>query len=58
MKILFQLASFAGLALVVVPVLAYVFGSMDKGTMSGLMLAGTILWFGSVPLWMGRAGNE
>lgn len=58
MKVLLQVVSAAGLLLVVAPVLAYVFGSMDKATMSMLMLVGTLAWFGSVPFWMGRRSDR
>ena len=54
MRKLLPVISLIGLILVFGPVLAYLFGSLDKGTMSTIMLAGTVVWFVSVPLWMGR----
>ena len=54
MKTLLPLVSILGLVLVLVPVVAYVLGFLDKPRMSDLMLLGTILWFASVPWWMGR----
>ena len=54
MKKLFALLSLAGLALIIVPAFLYLGGSLDKPTMKMLMLAGTIAWFVTVPLWMGR----
>ena len=56
MRKLLVVISFAGLGLVIVPVLAYVTGSMSKEAMSNLILAGTLVWFASVPFWMGRDG--
>lgn len=54
MRKLLPIISFVGLALVLGPVLAYLAGSLDKSTMSAIMLAGTVVWFASVPFWMGR----
>ncbi len=54
MKTLMPLVSYVGLALVFIPAVAYLLGSVDKSAMTNLMLAGTIVWFGSVPFWMGR----
>lgn len=48
------IVSFLGLALVIVPPLAYLFDTIDKGAMTSLMLLGTIVWFVSAPLWMGK----
>ena len=52
MKRVLPLISFAGLALVVVPVVAYVMGSLQKPAMFDLLLIGTVLWFATVPWWM------
>ena len=49
-----QIVSFIGLALAFVPSLAYLAGSMEKGAMVNVMLAGTIVWFVTVPFWMDR----
>ena len=54
MKTLLPIVSYLGLALVIVPPLAYLAGAMDKSIMSSVMLAGTIVWFASVPFWMNR----
>ena len=53
-----QIVSFIGLALTFVPALVYLAGSMEKGTMTNVMLVGTIVWFGSVPFWMDRKTSE
>jgi hypothetical protein len=59
MKTLLPIASYIGLGLVIGAPLAYLAGSLDKGTMTTLMLIGTIIWFVTVPFWMGRnAGGE
>ena len=52
MKRILPLISFAGLALIVVPVVAYVTGSLQKPAMFDLLMIGTILWFATVPWWM------
>lgn len=54
MRKLIPIISFAGLALVIGPALLYVVGGIDKPTMKTVMLAGTVLWFVTVPFWMGR----
>ena len=58
MRILLPIVSYVGLALVFVPAVAYLAGSIEKGVMTSVMLAGTIVWFGSVPFWMGRGAPE
>ena len=52
---LLKYVSFFGLALIVGPVVAYLVGSIAKDAMSNIMLAGTVIWFASVPFWMGKA---
>ncbi len=54
MRILLPIISFIGLALVIGAPLVYLVGSLEKDLMKHLMLAGTILWFASVPFWMGK----
>ena len=55
MKKLLPAISFAGLALVIVPACLYLAGFTDKPLMKTLMLIGTVLWFVSAPLWIGKA---
>ena len=54
MKTLMPIVSWAGLALVMAPAVAYLAGSIEKSVMNASMLLGTIVWFGSVPFWMER----
>jgi hypothetical protein len=54
MKKLLPIISFVGLALVIIPACLYLAGSTDKSQLKNLMLVGTVLWFVSAPLWMGR----
>lgn len=54
MKKLLPAISSIGLALVIVPACLYVAGTMGKPEVKTLMLAGTLLWFLSAPLWMGK----
>ena len=54
MKTLLPIVSILGLLLVLGPVIAYALGFLGKPRMSDLMLLGTILWFASVPWWIGR----
>ena len=53
MKVMLQIVSLIGLALVFVPSLAYLAGVLDKTTMTTIMLIGTLVWFASAPFWMG-----
>ena len=58
MKTLTPIVSLLGLALVIGPPLGYLVGWFEewltKDKMTMLMLVGTIVWFVTVPLWMGR----
>ena len=54
MKTLLVAISFLGLAFVIGAPMAYLAGTTNKDTMMNLMLIGTLLWFASVPFWMGR----
>jgi hypothetical protein len=54
MKYLIPIVSALGLALIIVPACLYLVGTMDKPQIKTLMLIGTVLWFVSAPLWMGR----
>lgn len=54
MKTLLVAISFLGLALVIGAPMTYLAGTTNKDTMMNLMLIGTLLWFASVPFWMGR----
>lgn len=56
MKNWLPLVSTIGLALVLVPACLYLAGAVDKPQMRTLMLFGTVLWFASAPLWLGRRG--
>lgn len=58
MRKLVPIISFAGLVLVIAPAILYLVGSIDKPTMKTVMLAGTVLWFATVPLWMGRKNDR
>ena len=56
MKILAKLVSVIGLGLTVVPAYLVWSGSMTWDSHASLMLLGTVLWFGSAPLWMRKEG--
>jgi uncharacterized membrane protein len=58
MKILMPIVSFLGLVLVFVPAVAYLADTMDKNTMTTIMLIGTVIWFVSAPFWMGRNASK
>ncbi|TWU43342.1 hypothetical protein Q31b_23810 [Novipirellula aureliae] len=54
MNTIAKVISLIGLVVTVVPCLLYYFGRMDHETVKTVALVGTILWFLSTPLWMGR----
>ena len=54
MKKLLPAISATGLALIIVPACLYLAGFTDKPQMNTLMLVGTVLWFLSAPLWIGK----
>ena len=54
MKTALQITSYLALALIIVPPVLYLAAAMEKSTMSTVMIVGTVLWFATVPWWMGR----
>jgi hypothetical protein len=49
-----KIASLIALAVTLVPSLLYFMGLLDADPMKWITLAGTIAWFVTTPLWMGR----
>jgi len=49
-----KVISFVGLGLTVVPALLVFAGSIPWATHARLMMVGTVLWFATAPLWLGR----
>ena len=58
MDTLLKIASFLGLGLTVVPAFLLFAGTISWETHATLMLAGTILWFGTSPFWMREEVSE
>ncbi|MEZ4699226.1 MAG: hypothetical protein R2834_02760 [Rhodothermales bacterium] len=52
MKGIAKIVSAVGLGLTVVPAFLVFGGSMSIEQHTTLMLIGTVLWFGSAPIWM------
>lgn len=52
-----KIASLIFLSLVVVPCLLFFFGSISLAAVKTAALIGTVGWFATCPLWMGRALN-
>jgi hypothetical protein len=57
MKKWLQLLSWSALALVILPPMFYLAGQVEKGSMKFWMTVGTVVWFATVPWWMGRRRN-
>ncbi|EMI41886.1 hypothetical protein [Rhodopirellula sp. SWK7] len=49
-----KVASLIGLVFVTVPSVIYFAGGMGHSAVKTTALIGTIIWFASTPLWMGR----
>ena len=58
MQKLMPIVSIAGLALVILPAVAYLLGWLAKDAMITWMLVGTVVWFVTAPLWMGRQSGD
>lgn len=54
MKLIYKIISGIGLALTIVPSLLVFTGQMDFQTNKTLILVGTILWFVTAPLCIGK----
>lgn len=54
MKFILPLISFLALILIILPAILYLAGAMEKDQMKHFMLVGTVAWFATVPLWMGK----
>ncbi len=57
MKLLLKILSYLALIAIITPPVMYLSGQLSKSVMSNIMLAATILWFATVPFWMGRKGD-
>ena len=58
MKRVLQIASAFALAGTIVPSAIYLGGGIELPVVKGWMLASTILWFATVPFWMGRGPDD
>lgn len=54
MKTLLKIISFTGLALMFTAAILVFNNALDRKTYLVLALAGTVMWFGTVPFWMKR----
>jgi hypothetical protein len=52
-----QVLSWSALAFVILPPVLYLAGQVEKDSMKVWMTVGTVLWFATVPWWMGRGRN-
>jgi len=57
MKTVLSIISYASLALLTVPALLYLTGTIALDSLKLLMLIATILWFVTTPLWMEKDVN-
>ncbi len=58
MKNIFKIISYIGLGLTVIPAVLVYRGALTWETHATWMLIGTMLWFGTAPLWMKRDHGE
>ncbi|EDY80680.1 hypothetical protein VDG1235_296 [Verrucomicrobiia bacterium DG1235] len=54
MRLVLQLTSYLALAVLFAASIAYLVGSIEKDLLKQSMLTGTIAWFFTAPLWIGR----
>ena len=52
MRRILQVVSWLALAATIVPSILYLGDSMPLATVKTWMLAGTVVWFATVPMWM------
>jgi len=57
MKTLARLVSLMALLGTIAPSLLHLMGRLDLRAVQGWMLAATVAWFASAPLWMGAGEN-
>jgi len=58
MRDLARIISWIALAGVIVPSFLYLSGQMELPRVKWVMLIATVVWFATVPLWMGRQPTE
>ena len=54
MKTLAQIISWLALATTIIPALMYLTGGIELHRVKLWMLVATVVWFVTVPIWMGR----
>ena len=54
MKTLAQIISWLALAATIIPALMYLTGGIELDRVKLWMLVATVVWFVTVPIWMGR----
>lgn len=57
MKRILQIISLIALAGTIIPSLVYLTGGMELDQMKMWMWIATVVWFVTVPMWMGREGT-
>ncbi|MEQ8211543.1 MAG: hypothetical protein RH917_17085 [Lacipirellulaceae bacterium] len=50
--------SYVALAATVVPCLLFLAGTIDHAAVKYVALAGTLVWFGSAPMWIGKSADK
>lgn len=58
MKSILPIVSYIALLGIIIPPILYLSDVLSKSGMSSFMLVGTLLWFLTVPFWMGRKANH
>lgn len=53
-KLLLQFVSAVGLAMTLIPSVLGFFGAIGMDAVKVLTVTGTVVWFATTPLWMGR----
>ena len=58
MKIIYQIISAVGLAMLLVPSILFFLGNIEPEPMKNYMFIGTMLWFAGAIPWLGRKKKE
>ena len=56
MRLVLQVTSWIALVATLLPAVLYVNGAMTLPSVKGWMLAATVVWFVTTPMWMDRKG--
>lgn len=57
MRVILQIVSWAAILATIIPSILFLAGRMTLDQSKWWLLAATVVWFATAPLWMGRGGD-